>query len=196
MSQGHVATLEPFKDADAARAVARLPRVKPRSLLTAVVGWERARREAGQDLPGEFAEAYWAALCNPASRAFPVVLQHYTTYVDPKARSLVRAGDAQPLSLAPRIVIVGPQSAITQAPSETCIDVTAQYTGRGATEDRLSEASAPTGDAQSTMLHCASEHTQPVVGDELAELRAQVAALTASVAQLASIVAVQRGASA
>jgi len=98
---------------------------------------------------------------------------------DPDLRAAMRE-EAQAVGLMPRIIIQGPQSAVSAEPATACIDVSAQYTSASDTEEILSDTRSVPGASAD--------------GGEIAALREQVSALTAMVAQLASIVAsAQRG---
>lgn len=109
---------------------------------------------------------------------------------DPDLRAAMRE-EAQAVGIMPRIIIQGPQ--IAGAVGD-CIDISgsAQPLEPASDNTRL-RCIEP---ESSTSAHGASSAIAARAKDDaIDELRAQVAALTASVAQLASIIAAQRGAS-
>lgn len=164
-----LANLEPV-DSSTASALARRPRVKPRSLVLAIVGYERSQSAKGHDLPAEFGEEYWNVLRNSEHRHWPFAVQHYTTHVDPRTKALRADANALALASAPRIVIVGPQTDISSSAPSACIDVSASIR-----EPVSHNADYPKLD---------NERTDDVV----ATLREQVQAQSAQIAQLASMV--------
>lgn len=185
------ALLEPA-DSARAREIASLPRVKPRSLINAVCAYERAERLRGNDLPADFASAYWAVLTDPTHRAFPVVFAHYTAYVDPKARA-IRAGSVGQSSALPQIVIVGPnaqpQTDVTQAATVDCVDITASVQPNAPYQKSNTDVVDTQQVTATADTLCESAIKQDTTGSGSSDARidaltAQVAALTALVARL------------